>query len=88
VGYHFALLCEAGCDAELTQQHRAEMAAVGVAVLHGGEAAGLEAWLSKQGLKAAIVRPDRYILGTARRNEDVLPLLSALTLTTFVSSAA
>jgi 3-(3-hydroxy-phenyl)propionate hydroxylase len=88
VGYRFALLCEAGVGAALTQQHRAEMEAVGVAVLHTGEAAGLEAWLSEQGLKAALVRPDRYILGTARRDEDVRTLLSALTLTPSMPSAA
>jgi 3-(3-hydroxy-phenyl)propionate hydroxylase len=87
VGYRFALLCEAGVDAGL-MQHRAELARLGVVILRGGEAAGLEAWLGERGLKAALVRPDRYIMGIARDGDDVAHLLSAIALTASIPNAA
>jgi 3-(3-hydroxy-phenyl)propionate hydroxylase len=86
VGYRFALMCETGFGAALIQHQRTEMA--GVTILRSGEAPGLENWLSEQDLKAALVRPDRYVLATARRDEDLPTLLSALTLTASLPSAA
>ncbi|HZR72302.1 bifunctional 3-(3-hydroxy-phenyl)propionate/3-hydroxycinnamic acid hydroxylase [Bradyrhizobium sp.] len=86
VGYRFALLCKSGCGAALLQQHHPELA--GIEVLRGEEATGLEAWLEEQGLTAALVRPDRHILGTAQTETDVPALLSSLPFSTAIPSAA
>jgi len=88
VGYRFALLCEDGCGAAVMQQHRTVLTAAGVQIVQSEEAVGLETWLSEHGLKAALVRPDRYILGTARRDEDLATLLSALPISASIPSAA
>lgn len=88
VGYGFALLCETEFGAALMREHCVLMASADIPILDSGNVAGLRAWLGEQGLKAALMRPDRYILETARRDEDVPALLSALALTAPMPSAA
>jgi 3-(3-hydroxy-phenyl)propionate hydroxylase len=88
VGYRFALLCSAQLGAALTEQQRTTLEAQGVTVLCGEEVSGLDAWLGEHGLSAALVRPDRYILGAARKADDLAALLSTLSFAAPLSSAA
>ncbi|WP_316188728.1 bifunctional 3-(3-hydroxy-phenyl)propionate/3-hydroxycinnamic acid hydroxylase [Bradyrhizobium sp. SZCCHNS1054] len=88
VGYRSALLCGADLGSALSEQHRAIMAAAGVELLHSEEAAGLEDWLHRCGLKAVLMRPDRYILGGVRKADDLAALLSTLSFAAPMPSAA
>lgn len=88
VGYRFVLLCGSDFSAALTEQQRAVAAAADIALLRGGEAAGLDQWLHDSGFEAVLVRPDRYILGAARTSEQLAALMSILSFAAPMPSAA
>ncbi|MFX8246796.1 hypothetical protein ABTL56_19935, partial [Acinetobacter baumannii] len=60
----------------------------GVSIITGDTTAGVGTWLRDNGLKAALVRPDRYVLGTARNDAELERLAAAINHPTHVPSAA
>lgn len=65
VGYRFALVGDPACLDAVSERTRRSWQALDVAVVDGHHAAVLE-WLRGLGASAALVRPDRYLFGTAR----------------------
>ncbi|MEW6640355.1 MAG: bifunctional 3-(3-hydroxy-phenyl)propionate/3-hydroxycinnamic acid hydroxylase [Pseudomonadota bacterium] len=76
-GYGFALLVDAALSHDMSAEQRATLAAAGIAMLDGAEIEGINAWLGRNGIRAALVRPDRYVLGAARAAQDLDTLLAA-----------
>jgi len=60
----------------------------GLSILTGDDAEGVGRWLREHGITAALVRPDRYVLGTARNDAELDRLITAITPPTYVPSAA
>jgi len=77
-GYGFVLLADATLIAALPPQQSAALAASGIKIIRTDEAEGLAAWLEASGVKAALVRPDRYVLGSAQTADDLATLVPAL----------
>lgn len=59
-----------------------------VEVLTADDAEYLRQWLRDQGIKAALVRPDRYIRGAARNDTELDQLIAAVAPSNHVPSAA
>jgi 3-(3-hydroxy-phenyl)propionate hydroxylase len=78
VGYAFALLADAAVMDALPPSQSAALAAAGVDIIHSDEAIGLGAWLDANGIRAALVRPDRYVLGSARGADELARLVNQL----------
>lgn len=87
-GYAHVLLAESAVAAGLSHRARAALAEVGVVMLTSTDADDLGAWLRQHDIKAALVRPDRYVLGTARDDGELGLLLAAACGTALVPSAA
>jgi 3-(3-hydroxy-phenyl)propionate hydroxylase len=64
-GYAHVLLVDSSVLAAFSQHDRTTLASAGIVVLtsHDGEDVGR--WLRQRGIRAALVRPDRYLIGTA-----------------------
>lgn len=75
VGYRFALLLRHGDAAALPTAPLDALAARGVVLVAD---AALAPWLDEIGAVAALVRPDRYVLGAARDAEDLAALAAAI----------
>ena len=60
----------------------------GIKVLSSDEAAAIAGWLRENGIIAALVRPDRYVRGTARSESELDRLIAAVAPSTHVPSAA
>lgn len=88
VGYGFTLLADAAFADDLSPDTRATLASAGVEILSSDEAPRLGAWLRENAIRAALVRPDRYILGAVQNDTDVRQLLAALTCAPHVPTAA
>jgi 3-(3-hydroxy-phenyl)propionate hydroxylase len=76
VGYSFciiALSLDAEGDADLKERCRER----GVAVILASRDEPAAMWLRAEGIVAALIRPDRYILAVAAREADRLAMLSA-----------
>lgn len=84
IGYRHVLLVE---SAAMPASRRA-LSRAGLDILTGDDAGGVRCWLREHGMTAALVRPDRYILGTARNETELDRLLAAIALPTPVPSAA
>lgn len=76
-GYRFSLLTTPQFSAALPDDVRAAIAAADIALVND-PAPALQEWLAAGGLGAAMVRPDRYVLGGARDIDDLAPLLAAV----------
>ena len=74
-GYTFVLLATSTFAAQLKDSERATLARIGAGVLDDSESA-LQNWLLLHGIHAAMVRPDRYILGAVKSDGDLLAILS------------
>ncbi|MBR0828695.1 bifunctional 3-(3-hydroxy-phenyl)propionate/3-hydroxycinnamic acid hydroxylase [Bradyrhizobium manausense] len=85
-GYNNVLLVAAA--ASLSTPVQSALAQAGIAVLTSADAEELGRWLSEHGLKAALVRPDRYIRGAARNDAEFDQLIAAAAPSTRVPSAA
>jgi 3-(3-hydroxy-phenyl)propionate hydroxylase len=59
-----------------------------IKILTSDDAEGIGPWLREHGITAALVRPDRYIRGTARDDVEFDRLIAAITPPTHVPSAA
>jgi 3-(3-hydroxy-phenyl)propionate hydroxylase len=81
-GYRHVLLLASA--AALSSRPAASQA--GIAVLTSEDAEGIGPWLSGHGLIAALVRPDRYIRGTARNDAELGRLVAAVAPSLPVSS--
>ena len=74
VGTHFALIAEPALLSGLDSPER--WTALGVRLLPAQGA--LDAWLRAQGVRAVLLRPDRYILGVAQSVDEVEALAALL----------
>lgn len=76
-GYDFALLAAPSFIAALPQDKQACIREHGLRVIDD-PAPPLQTWLEANGIGAALVRPDRYVLGSARDARDLAALLEAV----------
>jgi 3-(3-hydroxy-phenyl)propionate hydroxylase len=76
-GYAHVLLVESSVLAAFSQHDRTTLASAGVVVLTSHDAVDVGRWLRQHGMKAALVRPDRYLLGTTQSDADLAPLIAA-----------
>lgn len=76
-GYDFVLLAAPAFIAALPPHVQACIRERGLRVIDD-PAAPLQAWLETNGIGAALVRPDRYVLGAARSAHDLTALLDAV----------
>ncbi|PIT03678.1 3-(3-hydroxyphenyl)propionate hydroxylase [Bradyrhizobium nitroreducens] len=83
VGYSHVLLVTAAALSS-----RPALAQAGIETLTGDDAEAIGDWLHKHGITAALVRPDRYVQGTARNDAELDQLVAAITPLTHVPSAA
>jgi 3-(3-hydroxy-phenyl)propionate hydroxylase len=67
---------------------RPALAQAGLKILTGDDAPAIGDWLRKQDIIAALVRPDRYVRGTARNEAELDQLIAAVQPLTCVPSAA
>ncbi|MFN5717264.1 MAG: 3-(3-hydroxyphenyl)propionate hydroxylase, partial [Bradyrhizobium sp.] len=86
IGYAYVLLTEAA--GVIPSPLQRAFGDAGVSIITGDTTAGVGTWLRDNGLKAALVRPDRYVLGTARNDAELERLAAAINHPTHVPSAA
>jgi 3-(3-hydroxy-phenyl)propionate hydroxylase len=84
IGYSHVLLVDSA--ATLPSRHARSQAGIGI--LTGDDAERIAPWLREHGIVAALIRPDRYVLGTARNDAELDRLVAAITPPTHVPSAA
>lgn len=84
IGYSHVLLVANAA----TLASRLTLSQAGIKILTGDDAQAIGDWLRKHGITAALVRPDRYVRGTARNETELDQLIAALTPPTDVPSAA
>ena len=76
LGLHFAVVGEAAVLDAVSEDTRALWQANGVVTLPAQDPE-LQAWLTQQGVRAVLLRPDRYIAGVAQNSAE-LEHISAL----------
>jgi 3-(3-hydroxy-phenyl)propionate hydroxylase len=74
--------------ADATLSSRLALSQAGIEILTDIDAEAIGDWLREQGIVAALVRPDRYIRGTARNESELARLVAVLEPSTQVPSAA
>lgn len=84
IGYSHLLLAESAAALSM----RLAVSQVGLEILTGDDAEGVGQWLREHGIIAALIRPDRYVRGTARNDAELNRLIAAITPPTHVPSAA
>jgi 3-(3-hydroxy-phenyl)propionate hydroxylase len=75
VGYEFALLATPAFARSLSPDTRIAAHARGISIV---DHHALRSWLEVNGAEAALVRPDRYVLGLAQTESDFAELLQSL----------
>jgi 3-(3-hydroxy-phenyl)propionate hydroxylase len=85
-GYTNVLLVERATA--LSPRIHSALLAAGVEVLTSDDAADLLRWFREHDIKAALVRPDRYVLGAARSEADLDPLVASICFPAPVPTAA
>jgi 3-(3-hydroxy-phenyl)propionate hydroxylase len=85
-GYASTLLLEA--PALLPPRVRAALAQAGLKVLTGEDASDIAHWLHEHNVTAALVRPDRYVRGAARSEDELKLLIDAVCASAPVPTAA
>lgn len=83
-GYSHVLLVE---SAVALPSCRA-LSQAGIEILTSDDAEGIGQWLREHGVIAALVRPDRYVRGTARNDSELDRLVASVIPPTHVPSAA
>jgi 3-(3-hydroxy-phenyl)propionate hydroxylase len=78
VGYRFAVVGDPACLSAVDEEIRQAWAEVDVAVIDGQHDEVI-AWVRALGADAVILRPDRYIFGTAEGPSELARLTDALT---------
>jgi 3-(3-hydroxy-phenyl)propionate hydroxylase len=76
-GLNFALVARCTLLAALDAATRALLIRTST-VFVDDQSPAIAAWLDKHDVEAALVRPDRYVLGTAKNAHDVTPLANML----------
>jgi len=84
VGYRHVLLVESA--AELPPP--ATLSQADLQILTGDDTEGVGSWLRGHGIIAALVRPDRYVRGTARNDTELDRLIASVIPRSHVPSAA
>lgn len=84
IGYHHVLLVET----TTALPSRIALWQAGIEILTCDDAEGVGHWLNEHDIIAALVRPDRYIRGTARNEPELERLIAAVIPATHVPSAA
>jgi 3-(3-hydroxy-phenyl)propionate hydroxylase len=83
LGLNFAVLGEDTMLAQVSEDTRERWQAQGVVTVPARDPE-VKAWLDQQGVRAVLLRPDRYILGVAQSSAEldristVLPAATAL----------
>ncbi|MDQ8731043.1 bifunctional 3-(3-hydroxy-phenyl)propionate/3-hydroxycinnamic acid hydroxylase [Bradyrhizobium sp. LHD-71] len=77
VGYDFALLAAPAFAHSLSQRAKAAAREIGIRIIDDA-ASALQLWLDQNSVNAALVRPDRYVVGTAMTEDDFTALLRLL----------
>jgi 3-(3-hydroxy-phenyl)propionate hydroxylase len=85
-GYANVLLVET--TAALSQAAYSALAQSGIEVLTSRDADDLGLWLREHGIKAALIRPDRYVRGAVRTELELNQLIATVCTGTHVPSAA
>ena len=75
IGLRFALLARGAIADALTADDRAALLALGAVVLRADDPA-IAAWLDEVGRDAVLIRPDRYVAGSAVAAADLGPVLA------------
>ncbi|MBR0974940.1 bifunctional 3-(3-hydroxy-phenyl)propionate/3-hydroxycinnamic acid hydroxylase [Bradyrhizobium japonicum] len=83
-GYSHVLLVETAA----APPSRLALSQAGIEILTSDDAEGVGSWLREHGIIAALVRPDRYVRGSARNGTELDRLIAAITPPTHVPSAA
>ncbi|MGL3108788.1 bifunctional 3-(3-hydroxy-phenyl)propionate/3-hydroxycinnamic acid hydroxylase [Bradyrhizobium sp. BR 1432] len=84
VGYSHVLLVASAA----TLSSSLNPSQAGIKILSSDDAEDIGPWLREHGITAALVRPDRYVRGTARNDAELNRLVAAITPPTHVPSAA
>ena len=74
IGLGFALITSLSFQAEMAETDSEKLKELGIALLSDG-AEDLEGWFKSNDVGAVLLRPDRYILGTAKKPSDITGLL-------------
>ena len=77
VGYKYALLAQPDVITALSQEERKRLTDRDVVVVPA-DSADADAWLQSSGAIAAVLRPDRYILGTAEDASELQALIAGI----------
>ncbi|OKO85563.1 bifunctional 3-(3-hydroxy-phenyl)propionate/3-hydroxycinnamic acid hydroxylase [Bradyrhizobium sp. AS23.2] len=85
-GYSHVLLTET--SAALSPHFRDALSQAAIKILSSDDAEGVGRWLREHGIIAALIRPDRYVRGTACNDSELDRLIAAITPPTHVPSAA
>ena len=78
VGFRFALLGTEFALSGVTEKAESTLPRPGIQVISASASPSLEEWLSRIGVGAVLVRPDRYVFGSANSPDEVESLLSQL----------
>ena len=84
VGYRHVLLVESAAAVPPP----ATLSRANLQILSGDDAEGVGSWLHEHGIIAALVRPDRYVRGTARNDTELDQLIASVIPRNHVPSAA
>ncbi len=76
LGLHFAVIGESAVIDGISDETREHLQATGVVVVPANDPE-IQAWLAQQGVRAVLLRPDRYIAGVAQTGHE-LDLISTL----------
>ena len=74
VGYEFSLLATPAFTRSLSGRAKAAAREIGLRILDNS-APALQRWLEENGVEAALLRPDRYVLGSAQNEDGFTELL-------------
>jgi 3-(3-hydroxy-phenyl)propionate hydroxylase len=87
VGYRFAVVGDVACLDEITTDTNTRLDQLDAVVLRepGGELAD---WIARLDVNAVIIRPDRYVYGSARSAAELDALVSKLDATLTASTLA
>ena len=77
VGYQFAVVGDPACLAEASAATKALFDSLDISVVDD-DSEEIRHWLDKLGLKAVVVRPDRYVFGTAGSAAELDKVVSEL----------